>query len=109
MAPDREQVQQTIVERLFWHTAERDDARVAEHLFHNKAMDAVYTLDEATLFDLFFHFLREIGAFELLENLKATHQKRQRPTFHSVCPRLSDENHCLDPQNGTCSRTPSYR
>jgi Transposase DDE domain len=81
MALEREQVQQTIIDRLFWHTAERDDAKVADHLFRDKAMDAVYTLDEATLFDLFFHFLREIGAFELIESLKPVEQKRQGLPF----------------------------
>jgi hypothetical protein len=28
----REQLQQTLCDRLFWHTAERDDAIVAKHL-----------------------------------------------------------------------------
>ena len=66
---DRDKLQQTIFERLFWHTAQRDDAKVADHLYHRKEMDSVYTLDEATLFDFFFHYLREIEVFPLLENL----------------------------------------
>jgi hypothetical protein len=77
----QEQMQNTLVERLFWHTAERDDSRVAQHLFYRKEMDTVYTLDEATLFDFFFHYLREIEVFPLLENLDPQTQERQNLPF----------------------------
>ena len=71
----------TLTERLFWHTAERDDSKVAQHLFCRKEMDTVYTLDEATLFDFFFHYLREIEVFPLLENLDPQTQERQNLPF----------------------------
>jgi hypothetical protein len=77
----REQMQNTLIERLFWHTAERDDSKVAHHLFCRKEMDTVYTLDEATLFDFFFHYLREIEVFPLLENLDPQTQERQNIPF----------------------------
>jgi hypothetical protein len=38
----REQVQSTLMERLFWHTVERDDSKVAQHLLCRKEMDTVY-------------------------------------------------------------------
>ncbi len=75
----REQMQTTLIERLFWHTAERNDAKVADHLYCRKEMDTVYTLDEATLFDFFFHYLREIEVFPLLEDLDS--QTRQRESL----------------------------
>ena len=34
----REQMQNTLIERLFWHTAERDDAKVADHLYCRNVM-----------------------------------------------------------------------
>ena len=77
----QEQMQNTLMERLFWHTAERDDSKVAHHLFCCKEMDTVYTLDEATLFDFFFHYLREIEVFPLLENLDPQTQERQNLPF----------------------------
>jgi hypothetical protein len=77
----RQQMQNTLMERLFWHTAERDDSKVAQHLFSRKEMDTVYTLDEATLFDFFFHYLREIEVFPLLENLDPQTQERQNLPF----------------------------
>jgi len=77
----REQMQNTLMERLFWHTAERDDSKVAHHLFCRKEMDTVYTLDEATLFDFFFHYLREMEVFPLLENLDPQTQERQNLPF----------------------------
>jgi len=77
----REQMQNTLIERLFWHTAERDDSKVAHHLFCHKEMDTVYTSDEATLFDFFFHYLREIDVFPLLENLDPQTQQRENLPF----------------------------
>jgi hypothetical protein len=71
----------TIVERLFWHSATRDEAQVADHLYRLKEMDTVYTLDEATLFDFFFHYLREIDVFPLIEDLDPDCQKRENIPF----------------------------
>ena len=77
----REQMQNTLIERLFWHTAERNDAKVADHLFCHKERDTVYTLDEATLFDFFFHYLCEIDVFPLLEEFDPETQKRENIPF----------------------------
>jgi hypothetical protein len=77
----REQMQNTLIQRLFWHTAERDECKVAHHLFCRKEMDTVYTLDEATLFDFFFHYLREIDVFPLFEELDPETQKRENIPF----------------------------
>jgi len=77
----REQLQETLCNRLFWHTAERDDAKVADYLFHRREMDVVYAMDEATLFDSFFNYLREIDVFPLLEQLDPQTQKRKNVPF----------------------------
>jgi hypothetical protein len=77
----QEQLQETLCNRLFWHTAERDDAKVADHLFHRREMDVVYAMDEATLFDSFFNYLREIDVFPLLEQLDPKNQKRKNVPF----------------------------
>jgi len=74
-------MQSNLIERLFWHTSERDESKVAQHLFFRKEMDTVYTLDEATLFDFFFHYLREIEVFPLLEELDPETQKRENLPF----------------------------
>ena len=77
----REQMQNNLIERLFWHTSERDESKVAHHLFCRKEMDTVYTLDEATLFDFFFHYLREVEVFPLLEELDPETRKRENMPF----------------------------
>ena len=61
----REQMQNTLIERLFWHTAERNDAKVADHLFCHKEMDTVYTLEEATLFDFFYSLNAKLTGAQL--------------------------------------------
>lgn len=71
----------TILERLFWHSATRDEARVADHLYRFKEMDTVYALDEATLFDFFFQYLREIEVFDLMERLDPGCQVRENIPF----------------------------
>ena len=77
----REQLQETLCDRLFWHTAERDDSKVADHLFHCREMNVVYAMDEATLFDSFFNYLQEIEAFPFLEHLDPKKQRRKNIPF----------------------------
>jgi hypothetical protein len=77
----REQLQETLCDRLFWHTAERDDWKVAEYLYHRREMDVVYAMDEATLFDSFFTYLQEIEVFPLLEHLDPHNQQRRNVSF----------------------------
>lgn len=79
--PTRQQMHQTVLERLFWNTAERDDAKVTDYLFRRREMDSVFTLDEATLFDFFFHYLREIQVFPLLEAITPKGQQREHIPF----------------------------
>ncbi len=76
----REQLQETLCNRLFWHTAERDDAKVADHLFHRREMDVVYAMDEATLFDSFFNYLREIDVYLHWRKKKRTKKGPNSPT-----------------------------
>ena len=77
----REQLQETLCDRLFWHTAERDDAKVADHLYHRREMDVVYAMDEATLFDSFFNYLQEIEVFPFLAHLDPQKQQRKNVLF----------------------------
>ena len=80
----REQLQQTLCDRLFWHTAERDDAIVAKHLFDHHEMDIVYAMDEATLFDSFFNYLQQIDVFPFLEHLDPQKQQRKNIAFFKM-------------------------
>ena len=89
----RDQLQETLCNRLFWHTAKRDDAKVADHLFHRGEMDVVYAMDEATLFDSFFNYLREINVFPLLEHLDPHKSPKKKCTIHSDAACLFDEGY----------------
>jgi len=80
----RDQLQETLCDRLFWHTAERNDAKIADHLFHRREMDVVYAMDEATLFDSFFNYLQEIEVFPLLEHLDPKKQRRKNIPFFQL-------------------------
>jgi len=80
----REQLQETLCNRLFWHTAERDDAKVADHLFHRREMNVVYNMDEATLFDSFFNYLQEIELFAHLQHLDPQKQRRKNVPFFQI-------------------------
>jgi hypothetical protein len=80
----RKQLQDTLCKRLFWHTAERDDGKVAEYLFHRHEMNVVYAMNEATLFDSFFNYLRDIEVFPLLECLDPEKQQRKNVPFAQI-------------------------
>jgi hypothetical protein len=52
-----------------WQTVVRDDAGVALGLHETREIDRVCELSEAAFFDELFHYIREIGAWPLLEQL----------------------------------------
>ena len=58
-----------------WQTALRDDARVALEVHQTHAVDRVCALNEAAFFDELFHYIREIGAWPLLEQLDPADRK----------------------------------
>jgi len=58
-----------------WQTATRNDGRVAEELYETRALDRVYSLSTAGFFDELFHYIREIGAWPLLEGLDPQDRK----------------------------------
>ena len=58
-----------------WQTAERDDAKVALEVHETRAVDRVYALDQAAFFDELFHYIGEIGAWPLFEQLDPDDRK----------------------------------
>ena len=58
-----------------WQTALRDDAKVALEVHQTRAVDGVCALNEAAFFDDLFHYIREIGAWPLLEQLDPADRK----------------------------------
>lgn len=68
-------------------------------MFYRKEMETVYTLDEATLFDFFFHYLHEIDVFPPIEELNPHTQKRG-PSLFAIYSHLSDESDWFDTQDG---------
>lgn len=77
---------QNITDRLTWHTANRDQAGIAQNLADGQDIPEVYGLGEAGLFDEFFCFLEEFGITKLFGKLDPKSQKRQSPsvTFLAV-------------------------
>lgn len=62
-----------------WRTATRDDGRVALALYETRSCDRVHAIDKAGFFDELFAYLRQIGAWSLLEALDP--QDRKRPSI----------------------------
>lgn len=76
---------ETIVNRLTWHTAERDQAGIADELANEQEVQEIFGLDDAGLFDEFFCFLRELDIMKILEQLVPRgHRKRQSPVPFSA-------------------------
>ena len=58
-----------------WQTAQRDDAKVALEVYRTREIDRVCALNETAFFDELFHYIREIGAWSLLEQLDPSDRK----------------------------------
>lgn len=54
---------------IAWRTATRDDRGVAAAVYERRAIDDVVELNEVAFFDEFFHYLRDIGVWPLLDQL----------------------------------------
>ncbi len=65
----KEDVRTRLAELSGWQTATRNDGAVAKTLQDTRAMDQISPLREAAFFDELFHYIREIGARDLLETL----------------------------------------
>jgi hypothetical protein len=50
MAQTREEIDQTLAERLCWQAARRDDSRVARRLYRKQVVDGVYQSTLAKIF-----------------------------------------------------------
>lgn len=58
-----------------WQTAQRDDAKVALSVYQAREVDRICALNESAFFDELFHYIREIGAWPLLEQLDPDDRK----------------------------------
>jgi hypothetical protein len=65
-----EEVKETLVERLAWQTAGRDDRHAAQAVHAGEELDAVYPLGEVGLLDEFYHFLEISGVLTLIARLE---------------------------------------
>lgn len=65
----REDLQTRLAQLSGWQTATRDEGKVIEELHRTRSIDRIYPLNEAAFFDELFHYIREIGAWPLLEGL----------------------------------------
>ncbi len=72
---DKEDLRTRLAELSGWQSATRDDAQVAEEMYETRALDRVYPLSTAGFFDELFHYIREIGAWPLLEGLDPQDRK----------------------------------
>src|SRR5579864_9053117 len=60
----------TVMARLSWQLALRDDAQVAQALYAGEEIEEMHELSEAGLLDEFFVFVQEIGMLAVLEEMK---------------------------------------
>ena len=74
-AQSRDDFQRRLAEIAEWHTATRDDRRIAQQVYETRCIDHVHALDEAAFFDELFHYLRDIGVWPLLEQLDPEHRE----------------------------------
>src|SRR6267142_1151397 len=78
MGQKREEVAENLAAHWGWHTARRDDLRVARRLYRKPVVDGVYRLDAGAWRDAFFYCLRELGVVALREDVRGTGIARER-------------------------------
>lgn len=64
-----EELSTRLAEIAAWQAAHRNDAGVVGELHRTRAVDRIFPLSGAVFFDELFHYIREIGAWSLLEQL----------------------------------------
>jgi len=67
--PTRDDQPARPAEAFAWNTATRDDAKVLSAVYATRAMDDVLVVNQAAFFDELMHYVRELGAWPLLESL----------------------------------------
>jgi hypothetical protein len=74
-----------LLENLGWKSGARDDKEIVQALVNNEELNALYNLEGRAMLDEFFFFLKEMGIYELLENLGSTQVQREMiPIFRYV-------------------------
>jgi Transposase DDE domain len=81
MRQTRDEIRQTLAERLCWEVTRRDDRRVARRLYRKQVTDGVYRLDVGALLDTFFHDLEDVGVMALLADIHGTAMQREMVPF----------------------------
>lgn len=76
MKDDQRTALKTLLERLDWQTAERDDVKVAKDVAVKREADSVYRLSHGGVLDVFMVFLSQIGFIDYLTKLKPRLRKR---------------------------------
>ena len=92
MQQTREEITTNLAERLCWQVARRDDTRVARRLYRKELVDGVYPLDAGAVLDECFHFLRELGVTDLLEDVRGKGIQREMVPMAQDCPALRIED-----------------
>jgi hypothetical protein len=77
MSQTRDEITQSLAERLCWEVARRDDSRMARRLYRKQLVDGVYQLDERALLDDLFHFLDQVGLMGMLSEVHGTAIQRE--------------------------------
>ena len=85
MPQTKDEITQSLAERLCWEVARLDDSRVARRLYRRQEVDGVYRLDEGALLDDFFHFLQALGVMALLEQIHGAAIQRVMVPFTQDC------------------------
>jgi len=72
----KEEVQQNLIDNLFWKSCIRNDKAVAQTLWEAREIDSIFGLEETGLLDDFFHFLQVFNIWPNIEKLNSSEIKR---------------------------------
>jgi hypothetical protein len=87
-----EDVRETVVARLTWRTARRDDGQVAQAVQAGEELDAVFPLGEVGLLDEFYQFLDGSGVLAQITALELPRGRARVPAGRPVRAALSAQD-----------------
>jgi len=63
------EIEDHTIRKLFWRMGQRNDKKIAEGIYKEKKIDAIYNLEDSGLLDGFYQWLEEWKVIQILKSV----------------------------------------
>jgi len=75
------EIEDHTIRKLFWRMGQRNDKKIAEGIYKEKKIDAIYNLEDSGLLDGFYQWLEEWKVIQILKSVSPSGVKRVMVPF----------------------------